>query len=117
MNILKSITLTALLSLVIAIIFAFMFRLPIPMGDIIGPFGESSTGIDILETIKMVFFAWSFYGILGGFIVLAIFGGIVGFVVSKSPDKTNVKILQYSFIAGFIPILFISTLDYIIGQW
>jgi hypothetical protein len=118
MNILKGITLTAFLSLVIALIFAFIFRLPIPMGEIIGPFGEYDSGKNILETIKMVFFSWVFYGILGGFIVLALFGGIAGNLASKGSDTSiNIKILKYSIVAGLIPVLFISTLDFFIGPW
>ena len=118
MNIFKGITVTAFLSLVVALLFAFIFRLPIPMGEIIGPFGEHNSTNNFIETIQMAFTAWVFYGFLGGFIVIAIFGGFAGYLVSKSSDvKSNFKIIQYSFIAGLIPILFISTLDFIIGPW
>jgi hypothetical protein len=120
MNILKGITLTAFLSLVVALLFAFFYRLPIPMGGILGPFGEYGSGSNILETIKMVFTAWVFYGFFGGFIVLLIFGVLAGYFGSKVSDtsiNSNLKILQYSFIGGFVPVLFIATLDFIIGPW
>jgi hypothetical protein len=120
MNVLKGITFTVFSSLVSALIFAFIFRLPIPMLGIIGPFGEYDSGSDIIEIFKMVFLAWVFYGILGGFIILSVFGGLAGHLVGKTTDtlkNTNIKILKYSFIAGLIPVLFISTLDFFIGSW
>jgi hypothetical protein len=78
MNIFKGIYLTAFLSLVIALIFAFTFRLTIPMGEIIGPFGEYDSTSNFIETIQMVFTPCVYYGLLGGFIVIAIFGGFAG---------------------------------------
>jgi hypothetical protein len=57
MNILKGVILTVFSSLVIALIFAFIFRLPIPMGGIIGPFGEYSSYRNFIEVPKMIFIA------------------------------------------------------------
>ena len=90
------------------------------MGEIIGPFGESNSGNNILETIKMAFFAWLFYGIFGGFIVLAVFGGLAGNLAFKTSDgliNKNIQMIKYSIIAGLVPVLFISTLDLFIGSW
>lgn len=118
MNIFKGITLTAFLSFSIALLFAFIFRLPIPMVGVIGPFGEYGPTSNVIETIYMVITAWIFYGVLGGFIVIAILGGFAGYLASKSQGvKPSAKIVQYSFLAALIPVLFISTLDFIIGPW
>jgi len=120
MNKLKGITLTAFSTLLIAVIFAFIFRLPIPMGGMIGPLGEFNSNDNILEILKMVIAAWVFYGLFGGFIVMALFGSIAAYLAEKSSDLSkskNMTILKYSFIAGLIPVLFISTLDLVIGPW
>ena len=120
MNRLKGIAFTAFSSLLIALIFAFIFRLPIPMGGVIGPFGDYSSNGNILEILTMVIIAWVFYGIFGGFIVIAIFGSIAGHLARKfsgTNKSENMTILKCSFIAGLIPVLFISTLDLIIGPW
>jgi len=120
MNILKGVILTLFSSLAIALIFAFIFRLPIPMGGIIGPFGEYSSYRNVFEVPKMVFIAWLFYGAFGGFIVFLLLGALAGHLAGKNLDtvkSTNIKIFKYSFIAGLIPVLFISTLDFFIGQW
>jgi hypothetical protein len=120
MNILKGVTLTLFSSLAIALIFAFIFRLPIPMGGIIGPFGEYSSYRNFLEVPKMVFTAWLFYGAFGGFIIFPLLGGLAGHLAGKNLDTVkniNIKIFKYSFVAGLIPVLFISTLDFIIGKW
>ena len=120
MNILKGVILTVFSSLVIALIFAFIFRLPIPMGGIIGPFGEYSSYRNFIEVPKMVFIAWLFYGAFGGFIICSLLGGVAGYLAGKNLDdlkNINIQILKYSFIAGLIPVLFVSTLDFFIGKW
>jgi len=120
MNKLKGIALTAFSTLLIAVLFAFFFRLPIPMGGVIGPLGEYNSNDNIVEILKMVITAWVFYGLFGGFILIALFGSIAGYLAGKFSDASKseyMTILKYSFIAGLMPVLFISTLDLIIGPW
>jgi hypothetical protein len=75
MNALKGLVFTVIFSVLIAILFAYLFRLPIPLGGYIGPFGEVSTyNINPIEVVKMVLLAWVFYGMFGGFIILALCG-------------------------------------------
>ncbi len=52
------------------------------MGGIIGPYGLSLEGVGILEIIQMVTIAWVFYGILGGFVVLAVGGVVAGAITA-----------------------------------
>jgi len=108
-------------SLATAILFAYFFRLPVPMGGLIGPFGQISTyDINPLEVLQMVFIAWVFYGIFGGlpFIVLCgvMTGKIVGSRYSESNNKNKI-IGLWSSIAGAVPVFLLSILDYIIGPW
>jgi hypothetical protein len=120
MNILKGIFYTIFFSFFIALMFALLFRLPIPMGEIIGPFGESDTSNGILEILQMVLFAWVFYGMLGGFIILSVLGWVAGHLGSRGVnvlENKGLRILKLSFIAAIIPIFFISTLDFFIGSW
>jgi len=120
MNILKGVILTLFFSLLISLIFSFVFRLPIPMGGIIGPFGEYSSYRNFIEVPNMVFTAWLFYGVFGGFIVFPLLGVLAGYFAGKNLDTVknrNIKLFKYSFMAGLIPVLFISTLDFFIGKW
>jgi len=57
-------------SLPISIIFALVYRFPVPFGGYVGPFSVHHTDFGIVEIIKIIPFAWLFYGILGGFVVL-----------------------------------------------
>lgn len=121
MNAMKGAIIAATSSLIVAILFAYIFRIPIPMGGIIGPLGEiSSYGLDVVDVIKSVFVAWVFYGILGGFIIVPIFGAITGVIVGwkySESSRKNRMIVTWSSIAGATPVFLLSTLDYIIGPW
>ncbi len=108
-------------SLPIAILFAYLFRLPIPMGGYVGPFGEFSTyGIAVVDVLKSVFVAWVFYGMFGGLIILSLCGAIAGVLVGRKYSESNKKnkmIVLWSAMTSTIPIFVLSILDYIIGPW
>ena len=65
MNAAKGIVVSLLSSLLVVILFAYIFRVPIPLGGYIGPFGEfTNQNVGIGETIRMVCLAWFFTGYL-----------------------------------------------------
>lgn len=121
MNAVKGSFIAILSSLISAVIFAYLFRLPIPLAGTIGPFGDfSSYDADVSEVLTSVALAWVFYGAFGGFIVIPLFGAMAGYVAGKrksSPEHKNRDIALWSILAGGVPVLFISTLDYLIGPW
>lgn len=108
-------------SLLVALLFAYIFRIPIPMGGYVGPFGEISTySIPIVQVILSVLVAWVFYGIFGGFIILPVFGAVTGEYIGRkyagSKNKNKI-ILLWSFVVSAIPVFILSILDYLIGPW
>ena len=122
MNAIKGAIIAAPSSLLVCILFAYIFRIPIPMGGMIGPFGEfSSYCLSVAYVIRAVFIAWVFYGfVFGGLIIVSIFGAISGTIVGRKYSESTMKnrmIVIWSFIAGAIPVFLLSTLDYIIGPW
>jgi len=115
-------TITAVISsLLIAILFAYLFRFPIPMGGYIGPFGQfSSYDSNVIDTIKSILVAWAFYGVFGGFIILSLFGAIIGILIGKKYSHLVIKnkmILYSSSSISIVAIFILSILDYIIGSW
>ena len=121
MNALKGAMVALMSSLLVAILFAYTFRVPIPMGGMIGPFGALSTyAMGIGEVLMLVFMAWLFYGVLGGFAVVPLCGAIAGVLIGRkclgSPNK-NKMIVLWSAMTGAVPVLIMSTLDYILGPW
>jgi len=121
MNALKGVIGAISSSLIVAILFAYIFRIPIPLGGYIGPFGElTNHNIAIIETIRMVFLSWVFYGLFGGFIVLSILGAGTSYIAGRrcrSSGRKNKQIFTWSSAAGVIPVFILSILDYIIGPW
>jgi hypothetical protein len=90
------------------------------MGAYIGPYGKSIEGVGILEIIKMVTFAWVFYGIMGGFVVLTVGGVVAGKIIECKYDQKSGKaklVYIWGVFIGFIGVSILSTLDYIIGPW
>lgn len=106
----------------ISLALALFYRFPIPMGGYIGP--ASDIGIDysnILDILKMVSIAWVFYGIFGGFIVLAIGGAAASKLTLHKTSKTEhsqVKNLVVRAVCvSFLGCGALAILDYIIGPW
>lgn len=121
MDILKGIVTALVVSFLAALLFAYIFRVPIPLVGMIGPLGAIGTySTGFFDVLQSIFAAWMFYGIFGGFIILPLFGGFAGYLAghkfSGKPGKFRM-VLVYSAIAGVVPVLFLSTLDYVIGSW
>lgn len=108
-------------SFLAALLFSYVFRLPIPMAGYIGPFGIVSTyGISVVDVLISVLVAWLFYGILGGFIILPLLGAVTGECVGRifaESESKNKMILLWSFLISAIPVFILSILDYLIGPW
>ncbi len=92
------------------------------MGGYIGP--ASDVGIDysnILDILTMVSIAWVFYGIMGGFIVLAIGGAAASKLTLHKTIKTEhsqVKNLVVRAVCvSFLGCGALAILDFIIGPW
>lgn len=121
MNMAKGALFALASSLLIALLFAYVFRIPIPMVGYIGPFGiVSSYSISVVEVLISVLLAWVFYGAFGGFIILPLLGAVTGAIVGRiyaESESKNKIILLCSFLMGAIPVFILSILDYLIGPW
>jgi small neutral amino acid transporter SnatA (MarC family) len=76
--------------------------------------------MNVVEVLDSVVVAWVFYGVLGDFIVIPVFGAIAGFIAGRknaNSENKNRMIVLWSIVASGIPVLFLSTLDYIIFPW
>ena len=118
---LKGALITTASSLVVALVFAYVFRIPIPFGSYIGPFTDLSThGMPVAEVIQAVFIAWVFYGVFGGYIILSASGAITGLIIGRkyaSAETRNKMIVLWAILIGIIPVFLLSILDYMIGPW
>lgn len=121
MNAIKGAVTAVISSLLIAILFAYVFRIPIPLGGMLGPFGGLSPySFSVVEVIKSVFVAWVFYGVFGGFIIVPLLGAITGVIVGRKysgASKQSRMIVIWSFITTVIPVFLLSVLDHIIDPW
>jgi hypothetical protein len=121
MDALKGATVALVSSLLASIVLAYLFRIPIPMEGMIGPFGEFSTyTMTISDVLMAVFSAWIFYGMFGGFIVLLLCGAVTGLIIGRKYSTSNRKnrmIVLWSSAISTFPVLILSTLDYIMGPW
>ena len=108
-------------SILWAILFAYLFRIPVPFGGYIGPFGKiSSYDMSVGTVLLSVFVAWVFYGIFGGFFILPALGAVTGEKIGRKYAGFNIKnriIVLWSFGVAVIPVFGLSILDYIIGPW
>ncbi len=121
MNELKGAVIALAASLLVAILFAFVFRIPIPFWDYIGPFGRVSTyNMPVVEVLKVVSFAWVFYGVLGGFVVLPLIGIFTGTAIGKKyaeSKRKNLMIALWAVGNTTIAVFILAILDFIIGPW
>ena len=110
-------TITAVISsLLIAILFAYLFRFPVPMVGYIGPYGPFSTyDRSVIDTIKTIFVAWVFYGIFGGFIILSLFGAIIVILIGKKYSNSIIKNIMILCCSSSISL--VTILDYMVGSW
>jgi hypothetical protein len=91
----------------IAAMTALVFRFPIP-------FGGYESG---LEAIVPSLYATVFYGMLGGFLVQGLLGGIAALIAAPN-DKRGWFYTGTAAVAAAVPgVLLLSMLDWIIGPW
>jgi hypothetical protein len=65
MNVLKGVALMFAFTLLFSVLSALLFRFPIPMAGMIGPFGELQS-LSLLEALKGSSLAWAFYTAMAG---------------------------------------------------
>ncbi len=101
----------------LSILFAFSYRFPVPFTGLIGPLGELSIGF--WDTIKSVVGAWIFYGIFfGGIVVYLALNGALQFAIRRNAKSgSKKKLTVISIVLGFIPVLALTHLDFVIGPW
>ncbi len=94
-----------------AAIVALCFRFPIPFS------GYESGPSAVLRSL----FAVAFYGMLGGFVVLAALGAAAGAVASWLAGHDDRRRRQLTFIfalaADFVSVMILAVLDKIVGPW
>jgi len=121
MDALKGIAGSVFASIPVALAFAYIYRLPIPLGGYIGPFGAINTySINFIDVLTSVFSAWLFYGMSGGFIILPLVGAITGIIVGrnyKGSKAKNKMIIGLAAVVSVAPVFILSIMDYIIGPW
>jgi hypothetical protein len=103
--------LTVIASFPLAAVFALLFRFPIP-------FGGYASGADAVIPALV---ATLFYGMLGGFVVQAVLGGIAGVMAGHRAGRTVTPAwrlcIGFSFLGALPGILTLSVLDWLIGPW
>jgi hypothetical protein len=96
-----------LASFPLAALTALVFRFPIPFGGYVsGP-----------EAVGPVLYAVGFYGLLGGFFVQAVVGGVAALVASRSAPRGSMRWVAAAVAAAWAGVLLLSILDWIIGDW
>jgi hypothetical protein len=96
-----------LASFPLAALTALVVRFPIPFGGYVsGP-----------EAVGPVLYAVGFYGMLGGFFVQAVVGGVAAFVASRSQPRGSKRWVAAPVAAAWAGVLLLSILDWIIGPW
>ena len=106
----------------IALLFALLYRFPIPMGGYIGPFSGKSH-IGVINSLKAVVLAWVVYGILGGFVLLFVGGAVTGTAISSKCSESDDKkhrdrmVTTGGIIFAILCVGLLSNLDFIIGAW
>jgi hypothetical protein len=108
-------------SFLVALLFVYTFRLPIPMVGMLGPMGEFAPyATPFFSVLTSVAMAWLFFGLFGGFIIVAVCGAIAGHLASRrfaGLGNKNKMIAWWAALAGVLPVFGLSTLDFFIGPW
>jgi hypothetical protein len=108
---LKGAIIGVLASFPLAALCALLFRFPIPFAGY-----QSGAGAVLPAMIAVLF-----YGVLGGFVVQGVLGGIGGVLGArlKSPDQRQVRARAWAFSvsAAAVGVLLLSVLDLLIGPW
>jgi len=101
-----------------SVFFSLFYRFPSPMVGYVGPYGEFES--TIASSFGSAAIAFIFYSIVGGFIVILPVGAACGnYIKSRFSHLASRKVhhLVCGLSVGFVPVLVLATLDYIIGPW
>ena len=94
-----------------AVITAIVFRFPIPLGGYQSGF----------EAVPLVLAAVVFYGLIGGFTVVGVLGGIAGLAAHGlyQPNQQLVRrgTICLSAVAAILSVFLLAVLDKLIGPW
>jgi hypothetical protein len=85
---------------------ALVFRFPIP-------FGDYASG---LEGLAPSLLAAAFYGMLGGFFVQGVLGGVAALIMTRRNGRWA-QCATAAAVAAVPAVLILSVLDWIIGPW
>lgn len=106
-------------SLPVAVAFAYTLRVPMPLGATIGPLGDmGSYGVAVFDVLNIVFLAWLFYGITGGFVLLSVVGALAGVTVGRKYSVSARKSRAIVFWAGaasILPVFVMAFFGYVVG--
>ena len=95
----------------LAAVSAFLFRFPIP-------FGGYASGPDAVIPALV---ATLFYGMLGGFAVQAVLGGIAGVIAGHQAGVAVghawKRCIGFSIVGALPGVMVLSVLDWLIGPW
>jgi len=104
--------LATLFTFPLAALIALLYRFPLP-------FVGYESGVD---AVVPALYAVYFYGVwLGGFVIVGVFGAAAGFTVYLRNSAGSAVYWKCMFwlsaCAAGVPLLLLSTLDYLIGPW
>jgi hypothetical protein len=107
-GILLSALLTIVMAFPVAGVLALIFRFPVPFGGYVS--GVSAVGPAMGGVLL--------YGLMGGFPLLAVLGGLAGAILARGKDKLPWKWIMLSCLLIDLVVLFVlAILDIIIGPW
>ncbi len=110
-NILRGILWAILFAFPLAALSALIFRFPVP-------FSGYESGVSAVPRALM---AVAFYGVLGGFVVLAIVGALSGVLANtlsaSKPDNAPRLTVIFAAAGSAVAVMVMAVLDKIIGPW
>jgi hypothetical protein len=99
----------------VAVLVTLCFRFPIPFVGLVSGLEAIS-----LRGLEAIFFAVVFFGLPGGFVLIAGLGCLAGFLAQRFADTSMARRwLALGFAIGFdfVVIMILAVLDKIIGPW
>jgi hypothetical protein len=119
MNMLKGIALMFACTLGFSVLSALFFRFPIPLGGLIGPFGELQD-VSAVESIKAAALAWAMYTALAAGLPQVVGGALLGRLAAAGNARPAIlrrRLLLGTAALSLVMVLALATLDWFIGPW